>query len=63
MLLCRSGARSERAAQAAAASGLDSVFNMLEGFEGDADEHGRRSSVSGWRHAGLPWVQDQESQL
>ncbi|NIO39490.1 MAG: rhodanese-like domain-containing protein [Burkholderiales bacterium] len=57
MFICRSGARSHAAAAAAAAAGYTQAFNVLEGFEGDKDQHGRRNSVGGWRVAGLPWVQ------
>jgi len=57
MFLCRSGARSNQAAIAAARVGYSSAFNILEGFEGDKDENGHRNSVGGWRKAGLPWMQ------
>ena len=58
LLLCRSGKRSALAAEAAAKAGFRNVFNIFEGFEGDLDEHQRRGGFNGWRHAGLPWVQD-----
>jgi len=58
LLLCRSGKRSAAAAEAAAKGGFKNVFNILEGFEGDLDEAQRRGGFNGWRHAGLPWVQD-----
>lgn len=58
LLLCRSGKRSAAAAEAATQAGFRFVFNVLEGFEGDLDEQQRRGSFNGWRHAGLPWVQD-----
>ena len=58
LLLCRSGKRSAAAAEAAAKAGFRNVFNILEGFEGDLDEQQRRGAFNGWRHAGLPWVQD-----
>lgn len=58
LLLCRSGKRSALAAEAAAKAGLNNVFNILEGFEGDLDAEQRRGVFNGWRHAGLPWVQD-----
>ncbi len=58
LLLCRSGKRSAAAAEAAARAGFTNVFNILEGFEGDLDEQQRRGAFNGWRHAGLPWVQD-----
>jgi rhodanese-related sulfurtransferase len=57
LLLCRSGVRSHHAAEAAAKSGFARVFNILEGFEGDSDDDGRRGNLGGWRHAGLPWAQ------
>lgn len=57
LLLCRSGVRSHHAATAAARAGFTRVFNVLEGFEGDQDEEGRRGTLGGWRLAGLPWAQ------
>ncbi|MNN95427.1 hypothetical protein D3C81_2142330 [compost metagenome] len=56
VLLCRSGVRSVAAAQRATALGLE-AYNILEGFEGDADENGQRGRLGGWRLAGLPWRQ------
>ena len=58
LLLCRSGKRSAAAAEAATKGGFKNVFNILEGFEGDLDEQQRRGAFNGWRHAGLPWIQD-----
>ena len=58
LLLCRSGKRSAEAAAAATRAGFTSVFNVLEGFEGDLDARQQRGSVGGWRSHGLPWVQD-----
>jgi rhodanese-related sulfurtransferase len=58
LLLCRSGNRSAQAAAAAAKAGLSLVFNVLEGFEGDLDDRQQRGRLNGWRHHGLPWVQD-----
>jgi rhodanese-related sulfurtransferase len=57
LFLCRSGVRSHHAAAAAAQAGFTRAFNILEGFEGDLDDDGRRGSRGGWRHAGLPWAQ------
>jgi rhodanese-related sulfurtransferase len=57
MFLCRSGARSHHAAALATVSGYPNSYNILEGFEGDKDALGHRSSVGGWRFAGLPWTQ------
>ncbi len=46
--ICRSGARSYAAAQAAQAAGYRHVFNVAEGFEG------RPGAYSGWVAQGLP---------
>ena len=58
LFLCRSAVRSHHAAACAAAAGYRHAFNVLEGFEGDSDEHRQRGHVGGWRSAGLPWIQD-----
>ncbi|MES2510061.1 MAG: rhodanese-like domain-containing protein [Pseudomonadota bacterium] len=55
-LLCRSGVRSVAAAKRAAELGFE-AYNILEGFEGDADAAGHRGTLGGWRRAGLPWRQ------
>lgn len=55
--LCRSGVRSAHAATLAAQNGYTAAFNILEGFEGDKNDHGQRR-VNGWQMAGLPWRQD-----
>lgn len=55
--LCRSGARSRAAAEAARAAGFLHVFNVATGFEGTLDADGRRGTVSGWKADGLPWRQ------
>lgn len=57
LFFCRSGQRSDSAARAAAAAGYRMAFNVLEGFEGPKDPEGHRGTLSGWRKAGLPWVQ------
>jgi len=56
VLLCRSGVRSIAAAQRAAQLGCE-AYNILEGFEGDADANGQRGRLGGWRFHGLPWRQ------
>ena len=45
--LCRSGARSHAAAEAAEAAGFRHVYNVAEGFEG-------RAGMPGWAALGLP---------
>jgi rhodanese-related sulfurtransferase len=57
MFMCRSGARSHAAAEAATRAGWKEAYNVLEGFEGDKDAEQHRSTVGGWRKAGLPWSQ------
>jgi rhodanese-related sulfurtransferase len=57
MFLCRSGARSHAAAEAATRAGWRECYNVLEGFEGDKDPAQHRGTLGGWRKAGLPWVQ------
>jgi rhodanese-related sulfurtransferase len=58
LLLCRSGKRSDLAAETAAKAGFTSVFNVLEGFEGEIDAQQHRGNSDGWRAHGLPWIQD-----
>lgn len=58
LLLCRSGKRSDLAADAAARAGFTRVFNVLEGFEGEIDAQQHRGGSDGWRLRGLPWIQD-----
>ncbi|MFN0163424.1 MAG: rhodanese-like domain-containing protein [Burkholderiales bacterium] len=57
LFLCRSAVRSHHAAAAAAEAGYTKAYNILEGFEGDKDDQGRRGTRGGWRMRGLPWVQ------
>ena len=57
VLLCRSGIRSIAAAKCITGLGLQ-AYNILEGFEGDADTHGQRGKTGGWRFHGLPWQQN-----
>ena len=56
VFLCRSGNRSIPAAETATGAGIAPSYNMLDGFEGQLDEHGHRG-VNGWRALGLPWKQ------
>lgn len=57
LFICRSGGRSHNAAQLAMQAGYTQCYNVLEGFEGDKDEAGRRNTKGGWRARGLPWTQ------
>ena len=60
--LCRSGVRSLYAAKALLSKIADSnrnikCVNVLEGFEGNHDEHKHRGTINGWKVRGLPWSQ------
>ncbi|QJD29136.1 rhodanese-like domain-containing protein [Methylococcus geothermalis] len=57
LLLCRSGQRSQDAAEQLAAAGYSKLYNIREGFEGPLDAERHRSSKGGWRYHGLPWEQ------
>lgn len=57
ILICRSGKRSLEAGRKLIEAGFGEVFNVLEGFEGELDDDHHRSTLGGWRHAGLPWEQ------
>lgn len=57
LMLCRSGVRSIAAARRATELGLE-AYNILEGFEGDADASGHRGKLGGWRASGQPWRQN-----
>ena len=56
LFLCRSGVRSVAAALRASELGFE-AYNILEGFEGEADANGQRGHLGGWRLRGLPWHQ------
>lgn len=58
LLLCRSGQRSARAAEALTAAGFRRCYNVVEGFEGGKDGDGHRGKREGWKVAGLPWRQE-----
>ncbi len=55
--LCRSGARSLAAAQAAQSAGFPHAYNIADGFEGPPNEDGHRGTVAGWKAEALPWRQ------
>jgi rhodanese-related sulfurtransferase len=59
IVMCRSGVRGARAADALAQAGYTSVYNMIDGFEGgkaDAGPDAGQRSVAGWKNSGLPWT-------
>ena len=55
IFMCRTGGRSHNAAVVAHELGYK-AYNMLEGFEGAANEQRQRTLINGWKHAGLPWT-------
>jgi rhodanese-related sulfurtransferase len=57
VLICRSGVRTVDAGRVLEKAGFTDVINVLDGFEGERDDEGRRSTLSGWRFDGLPWTQ------
>ena len=56
VFLCRSGNRSIGAAEAATEAGIAPSYNVLDGFEGNLDDHKHRGGT-GWKAVGLPWKQ------
>ncbi len=56
IFLCRTGGRSHNAAVLAEQLGYAQAYNMLEGFEGEANAQKQRTTLNGWKHANLPWT-------
>ena len=54
--LCRTGVRSIGAAIAATEAGYQNSYNILDGFEGAANEKGHRGRKTGWQALDLPWT-------
>lgn len=57
LFLCRSGVRSKAAAELMTQLGFAASYNIVDGFEGPLDGDRHRGAASGWKAAGLPWVQ------
>jgi len=57
ILICRSGNRSDEAGKLLVGNGFTRVYNVIQGFEGELDEHHHRSTLGGWRYEQLPWEQ------
>ena len=61
LIMCRSGARSAASVDILAKAGFKSVYNIIDGFEGDklnvpgSYNNGKRL-VSGWKNSGAPWT-------
>lgn len=56
IFMCRTGGRSHNAAVVAQQLGYGQVYNMLEGFEGEANAAKQRTRINGWKQADLPWT-------
>ncbi len=56
IFMCRTGGRSHNAVIVAHQLGYSQAYNMLEGFEGEANEQKQRTMINGWKHANLPWT-------
>ena len=56
IFMCRTGGRSHNAAAVAASLGFKQAYNMLQGFEGEANQFKQRTLINGWKFAGLPWT-------
>ncbi len=57
LAICRSGKRSQAAAEELAGQGFTNLYNIEDGFEGDMDNNKHRNTINGWRVANLPWEQ------
>lgn len=57
ILICRSGNRTEEAGSVLLEAGVENVYHVQHGFEGELNDSHQRSSCNGWRYDGLPWEQ------
>ena len=55
--ICRSGNRSNNAAEFLASRGFSNCFNVIDGFEGNLNQERQRASIDGWQFNNLPWKQ------
>lgn len=58
IFMCRSGARSSKAASLATKLGYKNAYTMVDGFEGDKAKEGSEKGhrvVNGWKNNGGPW--------
>lgn len=68
LVMCRSGSRSAAAVNLMAGAGFQKVYNIIDGFEGDAlkdpnsYQHGKRI-INGWKNSGAPWTYKIERSL
>jgi rhodanese-related sulfurtransferase len=68
VVMCRSGDRGAMAANKLAEAGFTDVYNMIDGFEGDAvsdqasPDFGKRVK-DGWKNSAIPWTYDLDEKL
>jgi len=68
LIMCRSGGRSALAVNLLAEAGFRKVYNIIDGFEGDAVKdpqsyyNGKRVK-NGWKNSGAPWTYKLEPNL
>lgn len=58
--LCRSGVRSQGAANALTELGYTKAYNIIAGFEGEPDAAGERSNINGWMFNDLPFRKEKQ---
>ena len=61
LVTCRSGGRSAMAINMMAQAGFKNLYNITDGFEGDAihdpeSVYDGKNMRNGWKNAGLPWT-------
>jgi len=57
VFICRTGGRSNQAANYAINIGYKNCYNLISGFEGDLDKEEQRGKTNGWKANKLPWRQ------
>ena len=68
LVMCRSGGRSAMAVNLLAEAGFKNVYNITDGFEGDAVKdpesyyNGKRIK-NGWKNSGAPWTYELDPNL
>ena len=55
--ICRSGNRSNDAANFLISRGFSNCFNVIDGFEGKLNHDQQRALIDGWQFNNLPWKQ------
>jgi rhodanese-related sulfurtransferase len=67
-VMCRSGGRSAASVNLLAKAGFKNVYNIIDGFEGDAlkvegsYQYGKRV-INGWKNSGAPWTYSLDRKL